>query len=114
MAKYKVGDVVSIEFPFSDLRERKRRPGLVLASGDLDVLLARLTTHASRDAADVALRHWTAVGLPKASTVRLTKLLTVDARLVHHKIGHVHPEDANAIAEALKKLMTAIEKELRK
>lgn len=32
MAKYKVGDVVSIEFPFSDLQGQKRRPGLVLVS----------------------------------------------------------------------------------
>jgi hypothetical protein len=40
MTAFKVGDVVSVEFPFSDLPTHKRRPGLVLASGDVDLLVA--------------------------------------------------------------------------
>jgi hypothetical protein len=47
MTKYKVGDVVSVEFPFSDLQIQKRRPGLVLVTDDQDLLLARLTTSAA-------------------------------------------------------------------
>ena len=50
MTEFKAGDVVSVEFPFSDLGTYKRRPGLVLVSGDADLLMARLTTHAPRDA----------------------------------------------------------------
>src|SRR5687768_781542 len=90
MTTYRVGDIVSVEFPFSDLQNRKRRPGLVLVSGDDDLLLARLTTAAARERSDIALTRWSDVGLPLASTVRLTKLATVDSRLVHHKIGHLH------------------------
>jgi hypothetical protein len=29
MTECKVGDIVSVEFPFSDLQGQKRRPGLV-------------------------------------------------------------------------------------
>src|SRR5205823_13481302 len=86
MTAYRAGDVVSLEFPFSDLHASKRRPGLVLASGDDDVLVARLTTYAARDVSDVALTQWAEIGLPRASTVRLIKLATIDHRLVHHKI----------------------------
>ena len=43
MAAFKVGDAVSVEFPFSDLQTHKRRPGLVLVTGDVDLLLARIT-----------------------------------------------------------------------
>lgn len=58
MIKFRVGDIVSVEFPFSDLHTHKRRPGLVLVSGDLDLLVARVTTHPPRDPSDVALNHW--------------------------------------------------------
>lgn len=114
MTKYNVGDVVSVEFPFSDLQGQKRRPGLVLASDASDVLLARLTTHPPRETSDVLLKHWAAVGLPRASTVRLTKLVTVDARLIHHKIGHLQAEDAAAVAQAVQQLTASIAFELRK
>ena len=100
MTECKVGDIVSVEFSFSDLQTQKRRPGLVLAVDSNDVLLARLTTHPPRDATDVALVRWTEVGLPKPSTVRLTKLATIDCRLVHHRIGRLHPDDGRAMVQA--------------
>lgn len=94
------GDVVAVEFPFSDLQTLKRRPGLVLAVSGGDLLVARVTTHPPRDASDVALMNWPAAGLPRASTIRLVKLATIDQRLVHHKIGHLHPEDARLVSRA--------------
>lgn len=114
MTRYRVGDVVSIEFPFSDLQERKRRPGLVLAADDKDVLVARVTSHAPRDTSDVALKHWAASRSNQASTVRLTKLAAVDGRLVHHQIGHLQPEGSEAVAQVWQQVAAAISTELRK
>ncbi len=84
MTPFKIGDIVAVEFPFSDLQTYKRRPGLVLVAGQIDLLLARLTTHPPRDSSDVPLKLWSEIGLPRASTVRLTKLVTIDYRLIHH------------------------------
>lgn len=114
MTKCKVGDVVSVEFPFSDLQGQKRRPGLVLLSGGVDLLVARLTTHPPRDSSDVTLTRWAEIGLPRASTVRLTKIATIDRRLVHHKIGHLRPEDARAVAQAWEQLTKTVVTELQK
>ena len=79
---FRPGEVVSVEFPYSDFQGRKRRPGLVLSADDEDLLLARITTRPPRDSGDIALAEWRAASLPKPSTVRLAKLATVDHRLV--------------------------------
>ena len=93
MTAFRVGEVVSVEFPFTDMQGRKRRPGVVLAIDSTDLLLARITTHEPRDHFDVSLEGWAAIGLPKPSTVRLVKLLSIDARLVHHSIGVLSQTD---------------------
>lgn len=113
MTSYRTGDVVSVEFPFSDLQRRKRRPGLVLVSGDEDLVVARVTTQPPRNPSDVALIRWAEIGLPRASTVRLTKLATIDRRLVHRTIGRLHPEDGQMIAGAWQQLVAIIVTELR-
>jgi mRNA interferase MazF len=100
MTTCRVGDIVSLEFPFSTLQTQKRRPGLVLISDDVDLVVARVTTHPPRDPSDVALTYWAEAGLPRASTVRLTKLATIDQRLELHRIGHLHAEDSRAVAQA--------------
>ena len=62
MTAFKVGDVVSVEFPFSDLQTHKRRPGLVLVSGDVDLLVARITypfsTRSLRRGFPALVRNW--------------------------------------------------------
>ena len=112
MTECKVGDIVSIEFPFSDLQGQKRRPGLVLAADENDVLLARLTTHPSRDPSDVTLVHWVESGLPKPSTIRLAKLATIDRRLVHHRIGRLPLDDGRAVAQAWQQWAASVSAEL--
>ena len=64
MTAFKVGDVVPVEFPFSDLQTHKRRPGLGFVSGAVDLLVARLTTHLPCEPSDVALQRWSEIGLP--------------------------------------------------
>jgi phage head maturation protease len=72
MTTFETGDIVSVEFPYSDLERQKRRPGLVLSVDAEDLLLARITTRPAYDRTDVALADWSFAGLPKSSTVRLT------------------------------------------
>lgn len=112
MTPFRVGDIVSVEFPFSDLQTHKRRPGLVLVNGEVDLRVARITTHPPRELSDGALRRWAETGLPRASTIRLTKLATIDHRLVHHKIGELHPDDGRAVVLAWPQMATKLTAEL--
>lgn len=97
-----------MNFPFADLQVQKRRPGLVLMSDDIDLVVARVTTHPPRHQSDVALNRWAESGLPHASTVRFTKLATVDHRLIHNAVGHLHSEDIQSVIQAWKQLTVAI------
>jgi len=99
---FKIGDIVSVQFPYSDLQGSKRRPGLVLDVDEKDVLLARITTRPPTVATDVSLTRWTESGLPRASTVRLIKLASFDQGLIHRQVGRLHPADANAVLQAIK------------
>ena len=114
MTPFKAGDVVVVEFPFSDFQTFKRRPGLVLFAGETDLLLARITTHPPREVSDVALKNWGEAGLPRASTIRLTKLATIDRRLIHHKIGRAQPDDRKSILAAWQQMADTLATELQK
>lgn len=109
MTPFEPGDLVSIEFPYSDLQGRKRRPGLVLSIDKEDVLLARITTRPPRSDGDVPIKDWMSSALPKPSTVRLAKLATVDTRLVLHRIGRISPADGKSVLQALSKWLLALE-----
>ena len=108
MTVFKTGDVVTVEFPYSDLQGRKKRPGLVLASDENDALLARITTRPPRDFGDILLENWSDVGLPKPSTVRLTKLVTVDKRLILRRVGRLGAEDRSAVLQGLSVWLKAL------
>ena len=109
---FKVGDIVSVQFPYSDLQGSKRRPGLVLHVDEKDVLLARITTRPPTVATDVSLAHWTESGLPRASTVRLTKLASIDQGLIHRPVGRLHPADAAAVMQAMEKWVRSLSAKL--
>ena len=113
MTPFRVGEVVSVEFPFTDMQGRKRRPGLVLASDTNDLLLARVTTQQPRNEFDVPLADWAAIGLPRASIVRLLKLVAIDARLVHHSIGLLSLPDRATLAVAVERFGVDIAGQLR-
>jgi mRNA interferase MazF len=114
MIAFEIGDIVSVEFPFTDHQGRKRRPGLVLNVDSHDAVLARLTTRAPRDAMDVALSLWSESGLPRPSTIRLTKLTTVDRQLIHHRIGRLRGPDIEALLNAMETWRASVSAALEK
>ena len=42
MAKFKVGDIVLVPFPYSDLKGQKLRPAMVIASSEYVVSVAHV------------------------------------------------------------------------
>ncbi len=84
----KKGDIVLVPFPFTDLSNTKNRPALVLAYDQRDVILAFISTQVHLASSnDLLLRPNATNGLKKESLLRLSKLITLDARLILGKIG---------------------------
>ena len=99
-------DVVVVPFPFTDKGGSRRRPALVVSTGDFNrrhdqVVLAMVTTAQSSDwASDVMLERWAEAGLSTGCRVRL-KLFTLDRDLIVRRIGNLAGRDREATRSAL-------------
>jgi mRNA interferase MazF len=79
LGQFVKGDIVVLNFPFSDLSQTKRRPALVVAAlrGD-DLILCQITSQAKDDAYSVQLddSDFTAGALNRSSRIRPNRLFT--------------------------------------
>lgn len=99
--------VVVVPFPFSDRRQTKRRPAVVLSplsfQEDHGAALLGMVTDARNPAwpSDVAIGDLSSVGLRLPSVFRC-KLFTLDESLVLGRIGTLATADRRAVARSLR------------
>jgi mRNA interferase MazF len=93
------GDFWVAEIPFTDRRETKKRPVLVLWIDAQDVIVSAVTSAAPRSVNDIALQNWQYSNLRTASTVRLARLDCLEKSLLIARIGHIFKSDAQQIRE---------------
>ena len=106
MEKFTVGSVVLVAFPFSNLKGRKIRPALVLASVEFDYLiLCQITSksYSSKSAIRIESTDFEDGGLPVISYVRPDKLFTADASIIRNIAGKLGND---SIKEILQKVQT--------
>lgn len=103
------GDVVLVNFPFTDLSGAKLRPALIVArpSGE-DYVLAFLSSQvgggdsSAEHVLDPTDQEFGVTGLKSASLIRLNKLATLHRNLVQRRIGRIGPQTEHAVARALR------------
>jgi mRNA interferase MazF len=99
------GDIILIPFPFTDLSGNKKRPALVLVSGDMDITVTFISTQIKwKEDTDILLRPTKKNGLKKESLVRLSKLATIDKDLAIGLIGRVDKDTIKSINQNLIKI----------
>ena len=98
MIASETGEVILIPFPFTDFSTLKQRPCVVISSADFnrmhdDVIVAAITSHlptrSRRDEYRLSPAEQRACGLPKASLIKLGKIVTVDRRLIRKSLGRL-------------------------
>lgn len=87
------GDVHICLFPFTSGDRLKPRPVLVLRDLDPDCLICRITSVPHQGLLDLRITYWREAGLEKASTIRLSRLVTVEKNLLRLRIGKLVEED---------------------
>ena len=106
---YRFGDVVLLDYPFTDASGSKRRPGLVLLTEeDGDILFARITSKERAGEFDVSLREWEHVGLAYPSIVRLSKMVSLHRNLALREIGQLSETDKEAVLQLLQYLVQSM------
>jgi mRNA interferase MazF len=89
------GDIVLVPFPFTDLSHTKLRPAVVLwadSTGN-DVTLCFVssqglnTLYSGEFLLDVTDPEFTTTGLKTSSKVRVTRIATVDHKLITRRLG---------------------------
>src|SRR3972149_9954982 len=89
------GDVIVIEFPFSDLKNAKRRPVLILKvpKGD-DVIVAQITGESYEDSVEIPLKKedFKQRSLKRESYIRIDKIASIEKYLIKYKAGSLKQE----------------------
>lgn len=103
------GDIVIIDFPFSNLKDSKRRPVLVLKvpKGE-DVIVNQITGSSYESDVEISIRNtdFSNGSLKRESFVRIDKIGSIEKTLIKYKIGSLKQEKfkeiLNKVAEFLK------------
>lgn len=111
---YRRGHVVVVEVPYSDFSGAKRRPALVVSAGAFhrtlpDLIVCPISSqprvHQSPGPGDLPLTGWRKVGLRHPSTVRISKMLAIDKKIVKKRIGRVANEDLAGVERTVSRAL---------
>ena len=92
-----LGDVYVCVFPFTSGQGAKARPVLVLMDLGPDCLVCRITSVPHRGFLDLPVTHWQDAGLEKPSTIRLSRLVTVEKSILRVRLGSLASDDLDRV-----------------
>ncbi|MBT4512860.1 MAG: type II toxin-antitoxin system PemK/MazF family toxin [Chloroflexi bacterium] len=103
MARFVKGDVVVVPFPFSDLTRAKRRPALVVAEAEEDLILCQITSQQIRDKHAVLIeeKDFEKGTLKQKSNIRPNRIFTADRHIVLYQAGHLKIDRLNEVIERI-------------
>jgi len=101
---YSKGDIVIIKFPFSNLIDAKKRPMLVIAGRDDDIIGCAITSNPESDG--ILLENFQEGSLPLKSKIKYWQINTFLKSLVIKKAARIsketHKELINKINDLIK------------
>jgi mRNA interferase MazF len=96
------GEVVVIEFPYSHLKDSKRRPILVLKvpKGE-DIIVLQITGSSYEKSVEIPLKKddFKQGNLKRDSYLRIDKIASIERSLIKYKIGSLKQEKFNQILD---------------
>src|ERR1700751_2280825 len=94
----KKGDIVIVEFLFTDLLSSKLRPSLILLENRFDYVICFITSNLKiKETYDIVLPATLANGLKTESLLKTNKIMTIDKAHVKGKIGKLINAEMNML-----------------
>jgi len=103
------GNVVVINYPYSDLSSQKKRPALVVATPKgQDLILCQITSQVHQDNYSIKLENsdFKTGLLNQISYIRPNKIISIDKNIVIYTIGNVKMEKLNEVIEKIIDIIT--------
>ena len=98
------GDIVVIEFPYSHLKDAKRRPVLILKvpKGE-DIIVSQITSSSYEKPVEIPIKKedFRRGSLKRDSNVRIDKIASIEKSLIKYKIGSLKKEKFGEIVDKL-------------
>ena len=98
------GEIVVLEFPFSNLIESKRRPSLIIKvpKGD-DIIVCQITGKSYEKSVEIAINKddFYKGNLKVKSYLRIDKIFSIERSLVKYKIGSLKQTQFNEILDKI-------------
>ena len=101
---YSKGDIVIIEFPFSDLVNAKRRPMVVLAEREQDIIGCAITSNPDVDG--IPLESFEEGSLPFKSKIKYWQIQTFLRELIVKKIGKIQKKDHKELLRKIDQMLS--------
>lgn len=101
--KYSKGDIVIIQFPFSDLTNAKKRPMIVLAEIGNDVIGCAITSNLNVEG--IPIEHFEEGTLPLKSKIKYWQIHTFLKSLIIKKIAKVSKKDYGELVVRINRLI---------
>ncbi|MEK6910404.1 MAG: type II toxin-antitoxin system PemK/MazF family toxin [Nanoarchaeota archaeon] len=98
------GDIIVIDFPYSDLSVWKRRPVFVVkVPKGGDILVCQITSESYEDSVEIIIRKedFNNGSLKVESYLRMDKIFSVEKSLIKYKIGSLKKEKINFIIDSV-------------
>src|SRR3989344_9459047 len=98
------GDIIVLEFPFSNLINSKRRPSLIIKvpKGD-DVIVCQITGKSYEKSVEIPIKKedFYKGRLKVESYIRLDKIFSIEKSLIKYKAGSLKQEKFNEIIDKI-------------
>lgn len=97
------GDIVVVPFPFSDLSSSKRRPAVVIAKVQNDLILCQITSRLKDEGSNIILKIEDIEDgtLRAESVIRPDKIFTADKEIILYRVGTLKKKKLEGVKNKL-------------
>ena len=99
LSDIKIGDLWWVHFPFSESRNIKRRPALVIDNDTIAILTVYVTSQDKSSPYSIEITNWKEAGLSKPSWIRIDKIVKLHESSIDRKIGELSSSDFSKITD---------------